>query len=264
MSEQTIQDGLYSIPVKLDKYTCLSLGATTIQDLVKNKEISGLTVKECRNIKANKPDVLVLNKNKEIVVFIEMKQPSEFNSDALKRAAKYQELLVARQTRAKIYVISDGDTFIWFNPLTKEHILDEIGNPIYRKINPKDLTDEENKELASFIDDVCYCIGETNNQLIPKDYIDPTPLAKKTARILQNMALSSAKNSLYTFVEMFTSLKPIAIKKMKDTIPIPVKSDGTFDLEKQKELAAKYEQIETIKSELIERINNLTSIIVTE
>lgn len=104
MSEQTIQDGLYSIPVKLDKYTCLSLGATTIQDLVKNKEISGLTVKECRNIKANKPDVLVLNKNKEIVVFIEMKQPSEFNSDALKRAAKYQELLVARQTRAKIIV----------------------------------------------------------------------------------------------------------------------------------------------------------------
>ena len=79
MSEQTIQDGLYSIPVKLDKYTCLSLGATTIQDLVKNKEISGLTIKECRKIKANKPDVLVLNKNKEIVVFIEMKQPSEFN-----------------------------------------------------------------------------------------------------------------------------------------------------------------------------------------
>lgn len=59
-------------------------------------------------------------------------------------------------------------------------------------------------------------------------------------------------------------MKPIAIKKMKDTIPIPVKSDGTFDLEKQKELAAKYEQIEIIKRELIERINNLTSIIVTE
>lgn len=204
MSEQTIQDGLYSIPVKLDKYTCLSLGATTIQDLVKSKEISGLTIKECRKIKANKPDVLVLNKNKEIVIFIEMKQPSEFNSEQLKRVAKYQELLVAKQTKAKIYVISDGDTFIWFNPLTEEHIIDETGNPIYRKINPKDLTDEQNKELASFIDDICYCINDTNNQLIPKDYIDPTPLAKKTARILQNMALSSAKNSLYTFVEMFT------------------------------------------------------------
>lgn len=85
MSEQTIQDGLYSIPVRLDKYICRSLGATTIKDLVKSKEISGLTLKECNNIKANKPDVLVLNKNKEIVIFMEMKQPSEFNSEELKR-----------------------------------------------------------------------------------------------------------------------------------------------------------------------------------
>ena len=133
-----------------------------------------------------------------------MKQPSAFNSEDLKRVAKYQELSVARQTKAKIYVISDGDTFIWFNPQTEEHILDESGKPVYRKINPKDLTQEEKKELAEFIDDVCYCIDDANNQLIPKDYIDPTPLAKKTARILQNMSLSSAKNSLYTFVEMFT------------------------------------------------------------
>lgn len=204
MSEQTIQDGLYSVPVEFDKYTCRSLGATTIKDLVKNKEISGLTIKECKDIKANKPDVLVLNRNKEIVVFIEMKQPSEFNSDRLKRLAKYQELLVAKQTKAKIYVISDGETFIWFNPLTENHILDENGNPVYRKINPKDLSQEQKKELSQFIDDVCYCIDDKNNQLIPKDYIDPTPLARKTARILQNMSLSSAKNSLYTFVEMFT------------------------------------------------------------
>lgn len=52
MSEQTIQDGLYSIPVRLDKYICRSLGSTTIKDLVKSKEISGLTLKECNNIKA--------------------------------------------------------------------------------------------------------------------------------------------------------------------------------------------------------------------
>ncbi len=204
MSEQTIQNGLYTNPVEFDKYTCRSLGATTIKDLVKNKEISGLTAKECKDIKAKKPDVLVLNKNKEIVIFIEMKLPSEFNSDKLKKIAKYQELGVAKQTKAKIYVISDGDTFVWFNPLTGEHILDVDENPVYRKINPKELTQEQNKALAEFIDDVCYCIDSTNNQLIPKDYIDPTPLAKKTAKIMQNMSLSSAKNSLYTFVEMFT------------------------------------------------------------
>ena len=37
MSEQMIQNGLYSSPVQFGKYTCRSLGATTIQSLVKNK-----------------------------------------------------------------------------------------------------------------------------------------------------------------------------------------------------------------------------------
>lgn len=204
MSEQTIQDGLYSTPVQLDKYTCRSLGATTIKDLVKNKEITGLTVKECDKIKANKPDVLILNKDKQIVVFIEMKEPEKLKTERLRRMAKYQELEVARRAKAKIYMLSDGDTFIWINPTTGELIIDENDKPITRKVNPKDLTPEQNKELAEFIDDVCYCINDKNNKIMPKEYIDPTPLAQKVARILQNMSLSSAKNSLYTFVEIFT------------------------------------------------------------
>lgn len=204
MSEQMIQNGLYSSPVQFGKYTCRSLGATTIQSLVKNKEIRGITFKECKGIKANKPDVLILNKNKEIVVFIEMKQPDEFNSDKLKNLAKIQELEVAKQTKSKIYVISDGNTFIWFNPKTGEHILDENLHPVYKKINPKDLTLEQKKSLSDFISDVANCIDNTNNQIYPKDYLDPTYLAKQVARLLQNMSLSSAKNSLYTFVELFT------------------------------------------------------------
>ena len=204
MSEQMIQNGLYSSPVQFGKYTCRSLGATTIQSLVKNKEIRGINLKECKGIKANKPDVLILNKNKEIVVFIEMKQPDEFNSDKLKNLAKIQELEVAKQTKSKIYVISDGNTFIWFNPKTGEHILDENLHPVYKKINPKDLTLEQKKSLSDFISDVVNCIDNTNNQIYPKDYLDPTYLAKQVARLLQNMSLSSAKNSLYTFVELFT------------------------------------------------------------
>lgn len=204
MSEQMIQNGLYSSPVQFGKYTCRSLGATTIQSLVKNKEIRGINLKECKGIKANKPDVLILNKNKEIVVFIEMKQPDEFNSDKLKNIAKIQELEVAKQTKSKIYVISDGNTFIWFNPKTGEHILDENLHPVYKKINPKDLTLEQKKSLSDFISDVANCIDNTNNQIYPKDYLDPTYLAKQVARLLQNMSLSSAKNSLYTFVELFT------------------------------------------------------------
>ena len=198
MSEQTIQEGLYSIPVQLDKYICRSLGATTIKDLVKNKEVTGLTIKECDKIKANRPDVLILNKDKQIVVFIEMKEPDKLKTEKLQRLAKYQELGVARQVKAKIYMLSDGETFIWINPITGARITDENDKPITRKINPKNLSPEQNKELAD-------CINDSNNKIMPKEYIDPTPLAQKVARILQNMSLSSAKNSLYTIasVRMF-------------------------------------------------------------
>lgn len=45
-------------------------------------------------------------------------------------------------------------------------------------------------------------------------------------------------------------------------IPIPITDDKKFDLEKQKELARKYEQIKTIKDELIAQITELTDIVV--
>ena len=112
MSEQTIQEGLYSIPVQLDKYICRSLGATTIKDLVKNKEVTGLTIKECDKIKANRPDVLILNKDKQIVVFIEMKEPDKLKTEKLQRLAKYQELGVARQVKANIYVVGWGNIYM--------------------------------------------------------------------------------------------------------------------------------------------------------
>lgn len=61
----------------------------------------------------------------------------------------------------------------------------------------------------------------------------------------------------------YTSLKPIAIKRMKDTIPIPIKSDGTYDIQKQKSLANRYEQIEEIKKNISNRITELIEIVVS-
>ncbi len=203
MSEQTIQDNLYSIPVEFGKYTCRSLGATTIKDLVQSKEITGVTAKQCEKIKAKKPDVLILNRNKEIVIFIEMKIPEQFRTIDNKDKAIWQELNVAKKLKAKIYVISDGNEFLWINPRTEEYILNEDSSPVITQINPKGLNDYEQKKLSDFIDDVCNCLSDDNNQILPKQYLDPTNLATKTARILQNMSLSTAKNSLYTFVEVF-------------------------------------------------------------
>ena len=61
----------------------------------------------------------------------------------------------------------------------------------------------------------------------------------------------------------YTTLNSDMIKKMGETIPIPVKNDGTFDLEMQKELAAKYEQIENIKGSLASQVQSLLDITVS-
>lgn len=197
MSEQTIQDKLYSYPVTiLDKYTCLSLGATTINDLIKSKELKA--VKMSKNL-GKKPDVLIVNKNKEVVVFIEFKKPTEFDTEAKKQKAIKQEIDVAKEIGAKIYVVSDGDTFIWLNPKTGSYIVDENGNTIKREIKPK----SEKKKLADFIDLVALSVSEVNNTILKTEDIDPTDLAKKIAGILKRMTFASSKMSLYTFVEVF-------------------------------------------------------------
>lgn len=197
MSEQTIQNNLYSIPVTiLDKYTCLSLGATTINDLINSKELKAL--KMSKNL-GKKPDVLIVNKNKEVVVFIEFKKPTEFDTEAKKQKAIKQEIDVAKEIGAKIYVVSDGDTFIWLNPKTGSYIVDETGNTIKREIKPK----SEAKKLADFIDLVALSVSDVNNTILKTKDIDPTDLAKKIAGILKRMTFASSKMSLYTFVEVF-------------------------------------------------------------
>lgn len=197
MSEQTIQNALYTNPVSiLDKYTCLSLGATTISDLIKSGKLKNIKVS--KNL-SKRPDVLITNKNKEVVVFLEFKKPSDLNTKKKIKKAIEQEIDVAKETGAKVYVISDGEKYLWFNPLTKQPIIDEDGNQIKRRIEPK----VEEKKLAEFIDLVSLSISSNNNTILKLEDIDPTDLAKKIARILKRMTFASSKMSLYTFVEVF-------------------------------------------------------------
>lgn len=173
MSEQTIPDNLYSIPVTiLDKYTCLSLGATTINDLIKTEKLK--SVKVSKNL-SKKPDVLIINKNKEVVVFLEFKTPEELNTQAKIDKAIKQEISVAQEIGAKIYVVTDGDKYIWLNPTTGNLITDENGTPIIRKIDPK----TEPKRLAEFIDLVSLSVSSENDTILRLEDIDPTDLAKK-------------------------------------------------------------------------------------
>lgn len=58
----------------------------------------------------------------------------------------------------------------------------------------------------------------------------------------------------------YTTLSKDMIKKIEETIPIPIKSDGTFNLEKQQEIAKKYKVVENIKTSLSEKITELVDI----
>lgn len=58
----------------------------------------------------------------------------------------------------------------------------------------------------------------------------------------------------------FTKLNSTMIKNLNITVPIPLASDGSYDLEKQREIADRYKQIDEIKQGLINKITQLTSI----
>lgn len=60
----------------------------------------------------------------------------------------------------------------------------------------------------------------------------------------------------------YTKLNSTMITQLDISIPIPINEDGSFNLEKQKELAQKYASIETLKEEVCNRIKALTNIVV--
>lgn len=198
MSEQTIQNDLYSYSVNiLDKYECLSLGATTIQNLMDSKKIKKISITKKQGNK--KPDVLIIDKIGSIVIYQEQKIPQKFKNEKDIERAINQELDVAKALNAKIYIVSDGEKFIWINPLTGNRILDENGNEVNLQLRPK----ENPKKIISLINSILLSINSKNDQLLKKEYLDPTDLAKKINRILKNLTFASAKMALYTFVELF-------------------------------------------------------------
>ena len=110
-----------------------------------------------------------------------------------------QELFVAKAINAKIYVVSDGSSYIWINPKTGNPIVDENSNRINLEIKPK----ENGKEVAKLINDILLSINDKSDQILKKEFLDPTDLAVKINRKLVNLTFASAKMSLYTFVELF-------------------------------------------------------------
>lgn len=58
----------------------------------------------------------------------------------------------------------------------------------------------------------------------------------------------------------YTKLNSTMIKKLNIEIPIPIKENGMYDIEKQKEIAQKIAAIESIKQDLCNKVIELTNI----
>lgn len=200
MSEQTKQNDLYSNTITiLDKYECLSLGATTIGNLIDEKRIVCNKIKTAVKNKGKKPDVLIIDNSKRIVTYIECKKPDEFNTDKKIENAINQEINVAKELGVKVFVATDGTKFVWVNALTGNRILDENGNEIISSINPK----TEERKTAQLIERLNRDLSDSNDQLQAIRFSDPTNLAKKIGGLLKNIKFTTPKDSLYTFVELF-------------------------------------------------------------
>lgn len=200
MSEQTTQNELFSNNVTiLDKFECLSLGATTIGNLLDEKKIICNRPKKSLKSKGKKPDVIIVDNSKKVVVYIEFKTSSELSSQSKIQKAIDQEIEVARELGVKIYVVTDGIKFIWLNTLTGNRIKDEQGNDIVVPIEPK----KEESKIVKLIERLNIDLNNENDNLQEVKYSDPTNLAMKIGSLLRNIKFTTPKDSLYTFVELF-------------------------------------------------------------
>lgn len=197
-SEQLIQNELFASNVHiLDKYECFSLGATTISSLMKSRYIKKFSIN--KSLLRKKPDVLIIDSNKNIIIYCEQKHPAKFKSNEDITNAIKQEIDVARAVNALIYVVNDGEHFVWVNPNTGNPILDENNNIVDLQIKPK----ENSRQIAKLINSITQSISKNNDRILKKEELDPTDLAVKINKILVNLTFASSKKSLYTFVELF-------------------------------------------------------------
>lgn len=162
MAEQINKNDYINHPDRIGGFNYYSLGETTIKQLQQNNLISSKT----RKFQNKKPDAIVTDDEKDIVVYIENKDIGKLSTADDIQSAIDQEIDVAKAVNAPIFVVTDT-------------------------------------------------------------------------------------------VE-FTKLPGGTIERVK--ISIPIKEDGSFDLEAQQEIANKYRKIQQINSSIYQQIDELINI----
>ncbi len=195
MSEELLQRGLdKNTPTsKIGKWNYYNIGATTIKSLKNANIIRNI---DYGKVELKKVDALIVNR-KDVIAVIEFKQPKEFKNKAQKNKAIKQEIEVAHKLGAKIIIATDTVDTIWVNALTGKEICDEEGNTIKEQFDP------ENEKVILLIEKMNYSLNEKNNNLLPKELVNPTDLARSIWQDVWSVSGATPENCLYTFVELF-------------------------------------------------------------
>lgn len=193
MSEELLQRDLLNNPDKVGKWDFYNIGATTVKALKEHGIIRNVNYGE---VEKKKVDGLIVQK-KNVIAVIEYKKPSEFKTVAQKNKAIKQELEVARKLDAHIIIATDTKDTVWVNVATGNRIKDENGKEIKTNFDIKD------EKLPDLIEKIKFSINELNDQIKPKQLVNPTDLAKQIWQDIWSVSGATPENCLYTFVELF-------------------------------------------------------------
>lgn len=228
MSEELSQNGLEKHGLKIGIYEYYSIGATTLNDLIKFNIIPD---KDYGKYNRRKPDgLLVDRRNKsqiEVIAVIEYKKGGKFRTVSDKKSATEQCNDLSQVLGAKMGIVTDNSDFIWINPSQADasneytdiygtkrsysYIKDDKKQKLIRPFiisNPTheidfEKLDDTTKETLMLIEQIIKSVSEENSYILPEHSNDPTPLAKQIWQDVWSVSGATPENCLYTFVELF-------------------------------------------------------------
>ncbi len=211
LTEELLQRGLDKKPEKIGKWDFYNIGATTINQLKKHNIIRDVNYGK---IGQKKVDGIIISQ-KKVIAIIENKTSEEFNTPKKQQKAIKQELEVAKKLECPILIATDTKETIWINVKTSELILDEDNTPVSYNWNPTEIN--QDTKLAILIEKIYSSIDEKNNKIMPKEFVNPTDLAKQVWQDLWSVSGASPEQCLYTFVELFIFKYLSDLKVLKTT-----------------------------------------------
>lgn len=195
MAEQLNKNDYLKHPDKIGQLNYYSLGETTIKQLQSN----GIIKSKTKKFQAKKPDALVTDDKKDIVAFIENKDIGMLDSEKQIKDAIDQEIKVAKELKATIFIVTDTIKSYWINTATGNRILDEDGNELKVVFTPT----KNKKNIEKLIKNIRSSISDKCDQIQKINYLDPTDLATSVHQKIWIAKNSSPETCLYTFVELF-------------------------------------------------------------